>query len=51
MGGGGRGGIEVGEEGYTTGMSPALRWAAMSIMLMFDCEGQGHKMVSTDHNF
>ena len=37
----------------TTRMTPALRWAAMRAILMFhfDCEGQSHKTVSTDHNF
>ena len=36
-----------------TRMTPALRWAAMRAILMFhfDCEGQSHKTVSTDHNF
>ena len=50
--------MEVGaEEDYipitvTTGMTPALRWAAMRAILMFhNCEGQSHKTVSTDHNF
>ena len=32
-------------------MISALRWAAMRAILMFhNCEGQGHKTVSTDHN-
>ena len=33
-------------------MTPALRWEAMRAILMFhyDCEGQGHKTVSTNHN-
>ena len=36
----------------TTRMTPALRWAAMGVTLMFhNCEGQSHKTVSTDHNF
>ena len=36
----------------TTGMTPALRWAAMRAMLLFhNCEGQSHKTVSTDHSF
>ena len=35
----------------TTRMTPALRWAAMRAILMFNCEGQSHKTVSTDHNF
>ena len=36
-----------------TRITPALRWAAMTAILMFDhnCEGQSHKTVSTDHNF
>ena len=35
----------------TTGMTSALRWAAMSAILMFhNCEGQSHKTMSTDHN-
>ena len=33
----------------TTGMTPALRWAAMTAILMLhNCEGQSHKTVSTD---
>ena len=36
----------------TIRMTYALRWAAMRAILMFrNCEGQGHKKVSTDHNF
>ena len=36
----------------TTGMTYALRWAAMGAVLMFhNCEGLSHKSVSTDHNF
>ena len=36
----------------TTRMTYALRWAAMTAILMFhNCEGQSHKTVSTDHNF
>ena len=33
-------------------MTPALRWAAMRAILMFDnCEGQSHnKTASTNHN-
>ena len=55
----GDGGMEVGGRGrlytyrytVTTGMIPALRWAAMSAMLMFhNCDGQSHKTVSTNHN-
>ena len=34
----------------TTGMTPALRLAAMRTILSFiNCEGQRHKIVSTDH--
>ena len=52
---GGRG-VEVGgeEDRYTvtTRITSALRWAAMRAISMFhNCEGQGHKTVSTDHNF
>ena len=39
--------------GYTvtTRMTPALRWAAMRAIFMFNnCEGQSHKTVSTDHS-
>ena len=52
--------MAVGEEGEyipiattsTTRMTPAIRWAAMTAILMFhNCEGQSHKTVSTDHNF
>ena len=36
----------------TTRMASALRWAAMRAILVFhNCEGQSHKIVSTDHNF
>ena len=36
----------------TTGITSALRWAAIRAILMFhDCEGQSHQTVSTDHNF
>ena len=36
----------------TTAMTPALRWAAIKAILMFqNCDGQRHKTVSTDHNF
>ena len=33
-------------------MIPALRWAAMRAILMFQkgSDGQGHKTVSTNHN-
>ena len=35
----------------TTRMTPALRWAAVTAILMFHyCDGQSHKTVSTDHN-
>ena len=35
----------------TTRMIPTLRWAAMTAILIFyNCEGQSHKAVSTDHN-
>ena len=35
----------------TTRLSFALRWAAMTAILMFhNCEEQSHKTVSTDHN-
>ena len=52
--------MEVGEEGYyytcryavITGMTPTLRWAVMTAILMFhNCEGQSHTTVSTDHIF
>ena len=52
--------MELGGEGdynytyhytVTTGMTSALRWAAMRAISMFhNCEGQSHKTVSTDHN-
>ena len=36
----------------TTGMTSALKWAAMRAILMFhNCEEPSHKTVSTDHNF
>ena len=36
----------------TTRMTPALRWTAMRVILIFhNCEGQSHKTVSTDINF
>jgi len=33
-------------------MTPALRWAAMRVVLcsVINCEGQSHKTVSTNHN-
>ena len=52
--------MEVGERGrlytyrytVTTRMTPALRWAAMrAILMLYNCEGQSHKAVSTDYNF
>ena len=57
----GEGGVEMGGGGWrgrlytyrytVTRMTPALRWAAMRAILMFhNCEGQSHKIVSTDHN-
>ena len=30
-------------------MTPGLRWAAITTILMFKCEGQSRKTVSTDH--
>ena len=52
--------MEVGEEGerytyrstVTTKMIPALRWAAMTAILIFlvGSDGQSHKTVSTNHN-
>ena len=54
--------MEVGEEGdyipiatlvtITTRMIPALRWAAMRAILMFQLgsDGQSHKTVSTKHS-
>ena len=51
---GGEGGMEVGGEGdcipVTSWMTPVLRWAVTRAILMFNCEGQSHKTVSTDHN-
>ena len=50
-GGGGRGRLYTYRHTVTTRMTYALRWAAMRAILMFhNCEGQGHKTVSTDHN-
>ena len=53
--------MEVGAEGdytdthhyiVTTRMTSALRWAAMTVILMFyNCEGQSHKIVPTDRDF
>ena len=51
-GGGGGGRLYTYLYTVTTGMTPALRWAAMRAILMFySCEGQSHKIMSTDHNF
>ena len=54
-GGGGGGGREYGSGGrgrlytyrltVTTSMIPALRWAAMGAILMFQCEGQSSLIV------
>ena len=52
MGGLGGGRLYTYRYTVTTRMTPALRWAAMRAILMFDnCEGQCHKTMSTDHNF
>ena len=52
VGGGGGEGDYIYTYRYTvtTRMTPALRWAATSAILMFpiNCEGQSHKTVSTD---
>ena len=49
-GGGGR--LYICRYTVTTRMTSALRWAAIRAILMFyNCEGQSHKTVSTDHNF
>ena len=52
-GGGGRGRLYTYRyAAVPTGMTSALRWAAVRAVLMFhNCEGQSHKTVSTDHNF
>ena len=53
--------MEVGKEGDyipiatlipLTRMTPALRWAAMRVVLssVINCEGQSHKTASTNHN-
>ena len=48
---GGGGGLYTYRYTVTTGITSALRWAAMRAILMFyNCEGQSHKTVSTDHN-
>ena len=50
-GSGGRGRLYTYRYTVTTRMTSALRWAAMRTILMFyNCEGQSHKTVSTDHN-
>ena len=53
-GGGGRGRLYTDPSLHchvTTGMTPALRWAAMRAILCFvNCEGQSHKTVATNHN-
>ena len=49
-GGGGGEGDYIPFATVTTRMTPALRWAAMRAILMFHCEGQSRKTVSTDHN-
>ena len=48
---GGREGLCTYRYTVTTGMTPALRWAAMRAILIFHnyCEGR-HKIVPTDHN-
>ena len=56
---GGERDTEVGEGGklytyhytVTTRMTPALRWATVRAVLMFHCQGQSHRTVSTDYNF
>ena len=50
-GGVGGGGLYTYRYTVTTRMIPALRWAAMRILMFHNCEGQSHKTVSTDHNF
>ena len=51
VGGGGRGRLYTYRYTVTTGMTSALRWAAMRALLMFhNCEGKSHKTVSTDNN-
>ena len=51
-GGGERGRLYTYHYIITIRMTPALRWAAMRVILMFhNCEGQSHKTVSTAHNF
>ena len=49
-GGGGGGRLYTYRYTVTTGMTSALRWAAMRAILMYhNCDGQSHKTVSTDH--
>ena len=44
--------IYISRYAVTTRTTSALRWAAMRAILMFhNCEGQSHKIVSTEHNF
>ena len=51
-GGGGGGVLYTYRYTVTTRMAYALRWAAVSAILIFrNCEGRSHKTVSTDHNF
>ena len=53
-GGGGRGRVYTYRYtvSVTTRMTYALRWAAMTAILMFhNCEGQSHRTVSTNHSF
>ena len=51
-GGGGRGRLYTHRYTVTTSMTSALRWAAMTAILVFhNCEGQSHKTASRDHNF
>ena len=48
---GGRGRVDTYRYTVTTRMIPGLRWAATRAILIFhNCEGQIHKIVSTDHN-
>ena len=50
--GGGRGRLYTYRYTVTTRMTSALRWAVMRAILMFyNCEGQSHKIVSTEHTF
>ena len=51
-GGWGGGRLYIYRYTVTTGMTFALRWAAMRAILMFhNCERQSHKTVSTDNKF